>query len=70
MMFRFWWNVSGFICTLVVNGLGYVVLSDEKKEALFVRQQSPLSKANIMALRIWSVALIIFCLLIADISLD
>ncbi len=70
MMFRFWWNVSGFICTLVVNGLGYVVLSDEQKEALFVRQQSPLSKANIMALRIWSVALIIFCLLIADISLD
>jgi SSS family transporter len=70
MVFWFWWNVSGFICTLVVTGLSYMVFSDGQKKGLFVRQLSPLSKTNIMALLIWFVAMVILCLLIADISLD
>ena len=40
------------------------------KKGLFVRQQNPLSKANIIALLIWFVTMIIFCLLIADIGLN
>ncbi|MFT4747050.1 MAG: SSS family transporter [Congregibacter sp.] len=70
MVFWFWWNVSGFICTLVVAGLGYIVFGGGQKEGLFVRQQNPLSKANIIALLIWFVTMIIFCLLIADIGLN
>jgi hypothetical protein len=46
------------------------VFSDGQKEGLFVRQLSPLSKTNIMALLIWFVAMVILCLLIAEISLD
>jgi SSS family transporter len=70
MVFWFWWNVSGFICTLVVTGLAFIVFGDGQKEGLLARQQSPLSKANIIALLTWFVTMILLCLLIADIGLD
>jgi SSS family transporter len=70
MVFWFWWNVSGFICTLVVTGLAFIVFGNGQKEGLLARQQSPLSKANIIALLIWFVTMILLCLLIADIGLD
>jgi sodium-coupled monocarboxylate transporter 8/12 len=70
MIFWFWWNVTGFFCTLAVAGLGFMLFGNEQKESLFVRQQSPLSKANISALLIWFVTLILLCLLIANIGLE
>jgi SSS family transporter len=70
MIFWFWWNVTGFFCTLAVAGLGFMLFGNEQKESIFVRQQSPLSKANISALLIWFVTLILLCLLIANIGLE
>jgi SSS family transporter len=69
MVFWFWWNLSGFLCTLVVAGLGFMLFGDGQKEGLFVRQQSPLTKANIIALLIWFVTMLVLCLLITNISL-
>jgi SSS family transporter len=69
MIFWFWWNVSGFFCTLAVAGLGFMLFGNGQKESFFVRQQSPLTTVNIIALLIWFVALIVLCLLIANIGL-
>jgi preprotein translocase subunit SecG len=55
---------------LVVAGLGFIVFGNGQKENVFVHQQSPLSKANIIALLIWFVTMILLCVLIAKIGLD
>jgi SSS family transporter len=68
MVFWFWWNVTGFVCTLLVAGLGFMLFGNGQKESFFVRQQSPLTKTNIAALLIWFVTLIILCLIIANIG--
>ena len=66
MVFWFWWNLSGFVCTLLVAGLGFMLFGKGHKEKLFVLQQSPLTKTNVAALVIWFVTLVTFCLLFTN----
>jgi hypothetical protein len=64
IVFWFWWNLSGFIFTLVEAGLGFIVFGNGQKTGLFVRQHNPLTKANIITLLRGLVTMIFVCLII------
>lgn len=61
-IFWFWWNVSGFICTVVIASFLFMQSKKELKKRLFIVPEGILTKISAMALVCWFMVIVGFCL--------
>ncbi|MEP2652464.1 MAG: sodium/solute symporter [Paraglaciecola sp.] len=68
-IFWFWWNLSGFICTISIACCLYLLSSESTKQSFFTARLKVLTTANTTALIVWFFSLLGFCFTIQSLFL-
>lgn len=60
-LFWFWWNLTGFICTLAVSYATLVLVPQQEKITTMSRANTPLTKANVLSVVMWFFVILLAC---------